>query len=157
MTVENSFKIYTTSPLLHTERPFIVTTVNVYAETVPRADWHLAIPEAPEPLHSARFNFDYDAVYYPGMDTELLHTLLLEDALASLRRHFRVKTGNVLLPMEDIHYRAEDPSIFLRYHVRGVFREAMNMLHANLRHADLRTGLQGLLTLQKPDIQRSAT
>lgn len=157
MTVEKSFRIYTTSPLLHAERPFIVTTVNLYAETVPRADWHLAIPGAPEPLYSTRFTFDYDTMYYPGMDTELLHTLLLEDALASLRGHLQGKTGNFLLPIEDIHYRAEEPSIFLRYHIRGVFREAMNVLHTNLRHADLRTHLQCLLTLQTPDTQRPAT
>lgn len=154
MTIEDSFRISTTSPLFYAERPFIVTTVNLVAVTVPRADWHLAIPNSPTPLITGRFNFDYDGAYYPGMSSDLLHSILFEDALLSLRGHLQAKlsSGNPLV--EDIQHRPEDESLFMRYHLRGVFREAMNALYNDARHTGIRTMLRELLTLQPPDIHR---
>lgn len=154
MAIEDSFRIYTTSPLFYAERPFIVTTVNLVAVTVPRADWHLAIPNATAPLITGRFNFDYDGAYYPGMSSDLLHSLLFEDALLSLRRHLQAKLGNENPLVEDIQCRPEDVSLFMRYHLRGVFGEAMNALYNDARHADIRTTLRELLTLQPPNIHR---
>lgn len=152
MAVENSFKIYTTSPLHYTERPFIVTTVGLVAETVPRADWYLAIPNAPKPLVISRFNFDYDYGYYPSMDTDFLHRLLLEDALAAMRRLVAAEIGHPPFMLEDIPRQAEDVSIFLSYRIRGVFDQAINLLHANLRHTELRSTLRDLLQRELPEI-----
>lgn len=151
MAVENSFKIYTTSPLHYTERPFIVTTVTLASQTVPRADWYLATPNAPQPLVIARFTFDYDFEYYPYMDTDFLHKLLLEDALAAMRRRVAGEIGHQPLMLEDIQCQAESISIFLRYRIRGVFDDAINALCANLRHTLLRTELHDLLARQLPD------
>lgn len=105
----------------------------------------------------SRFNFDYDFEYYPGVDTASLHKLLLEDALAELRKRVSVELERQTVIFDDVRLQEEDVTIFMRYRMRGVFNDAIEMLHTNLRNTVLRAQLQEFRAKELPEIVSSDT